>query len=199
MGRRINRRRKPKPGPLNIAARKAGLVLTVTRRDALVRELDTAIWLWFFEKDPLSIHLIVGAAYTCLCDLGKDDGKAPVAKTWVGATRFTTAYDWLRHAASDPNDVIDFPYRTNELMLWDALISFEKIFGGRSAYMMTFQAYFCLHLVPEKPKFREGADAFLPDELSVEEATSLGRLDFFVKLTEMFAAQIAFHSGSPPE
>lgn len=190
MGKKLDRRRKSKVGPENIAARKAGLVLTVTRRDALVRQLDTAILLWFLERDPLSIHLIVGAAYTCLCDLGKKTGKAPVAKELVGETRFTTVYDWLRHAASDPNDVVDFPYRANELMLWDTLISFEKIFSGRSPYMMTFQAYFCLHLVPENPKFRKGADAFLPNELSVEEAASLGRLDFFMKLTEMFAAQI---------
>ncbi len=57
--------------------------------------------------------------------------------------------------------------------------------------MRTFQAYFDLWLVPEKPQFREHADAFLPDGLSVEEASALERDRFFLKLTEMFAAEIA--------
>ena len=99
-------------------------------------------------------------------------------------------YDWLRHASSDPHDYVDFPPRLNEYLLWACSISFEKIFRGRSPYTSTFQAYFVLWLMPEMPKFREGADAFMPNGLSVEEASALERLDFFTKLTEMFGAEI---------
>ena len=62
MGRKVNRRRKPEPGPENVAVRKAGLVLTVKRRDALIRQLDTAIERSFTGRDVLSIHLIAMSA-----------------------------------------------------------------------------------------------------------------------------------------
>jgi hypothetical protein len=56
--------------------------------------------------------------------------------------------------------------------------------------MMTFQAFFVLWLMPEDPKYREAAGAFLPKGLSVEEAISLSRADFLDKLSDMFSAQI---------
>ena len=171
--------------------------MTVTRRDALVCELDTAIRLWFFEYDPLSIHLIVVAAHTCLDDLGKKDGKGPVARKQVGAAQLTTVYDWLRHASSDPHDVVDFPPLSNALLLWDAVISFRKIFGGSTASMRTYLAFFALRirptLKPPNPHLSEHSDAFLPEGVTVEDVGNLSRLEFFAKLTEMFAAEILRH------
>jgi hypothetical protein len=189
MGRRINRRRKKTVSGLSIAARKAGLVVTLRRRDALVRQLDTAIRMWFFGQDPIPVHLLVMPAYHVLFDLGRKNGNAPNIHEFVGDS-FDTGYDWLRDASSDPHDSIDFPSRVNDFLMWVCIISFEKIFGGRTVFMMAFQAAFVLWLVPEKPEFREGADAFLPDGISAEEAGSLRRLEFFDKLTEMFAVQI---------
>ena len=96
MGRKVNRRRKPKPGPENVAA----LILTVKRRDALIRQLDTAIELSFTGRDMLSIHLIAMSAQQCLCDLGFDS----TLKKEAGWTAFGLAYDWLRHASSDAGE-----------------------------------------------------------------------------------------------
>jgi hypothetical protein len=77
--------------------------------------------------------------------------------------------------------------------------------------MRTFLAYFVLH--PEhpdpeaaKPMF-ERAGEFMPEGITVEEAMKLGRIEFFTKLTEIFAVQYGvgnyaprtFHLGSPPE
>jgi len=145
--------------------------------------------MWFLEQDPVAIHLLVMPAYHVLCDLGGKTGNAPNIHEFAGDS-FDTGYDWLRHASSDPHDIIDFPPRVNDFLLWVDTISFEKIFGGTTPLMRTFQAYFVLWLMPEKPKFREGADAFMPNQLSVEEASTLGRLDFLVKLAKMFADQI---------
>jgi hypothetical protein len=146
--------------------------------------------MWFLERDPLSIHLIIMAAHQCLTDLGKKSRKAPVARDCVGDIQFATAYDWLRHASSDPNDLIDFPPMSNAYLLWDATISFQKIFGGSTAYMRTFHAYFVLWHLPGSPDFRERADAFLPEGVTIYEVFQLTRAEFFVKLTEMFAAGI---------
>jgi hypothetical protein len=69
MGRRLDKRRRKTVSALSLAARKAGLVITITRRDALVCQLDTAIRMWFLGQDPLAIHLLVMPAYHVLRDL----------------------------------------------------------------------------------------------------------------------------------
>lgn len=201
MGKKLDRRRQKTVSPISQAAREAGLVLSLTRRDALIHQLDTAIRMYFLEQDPISIHLLLMPAFQVLRDLAKGGEKAPELQSYGYST---TVYDWLRHASSDPRDTVDFPkYLINDSLLWVCSISFEKLFGGRTAYMSTFQAFFVL-FVADNPKFREGSDAFLPDGISVEEARALGRLDFFVKLTEMFSAEIKAanarraHSGEPP-
>ncbi len=189
MGRKFNRRRKKTVTRESVEARKAGLVITLRRRDALHRQLNIAIQMWFLGQDSVSIHLLVMPAYHVLCDLAGNTGNAPNIHEFVGDS-FDTGYDWLRHASNDPNDIIDFPPRVNDFLLWVCSISFQKIFGGTTPFMRAFQAYFVLWLAPENPKLREGANYFMPNGLSVEEAVSLTRSDFFVKLTEMFAAQI---------
>jgi hypothetical protein len=189
MKKKINRRRKKTVAPESLAAGKAERVIKLTRCDALVRQLDSAIRMWFLDHDPVPIHLLLLPAYDVLHDLGKKSGNAPDIES-IRPQDFRIAYDWLRHASSDLQDFIDFPLRTNEFLLWVCTSSFEKIFGPRTVFMMTFQAYFVLWLMPENPKFREGAKTFLPKVLSVEEAITFGRLEFFVKLNEMFAAQV---------
>jgi hypothetical protein len=166
------------------------MVISLNRRDVIIRELDSAIWLWFFNRDPVAIHLLAMPAYTCLEDLGRRSGRGPRIKMHVAERRFGLFYDYCRHASSDPNDLFDFAPRTNDYVLWEATISFEKIFGGLTAYMKAFQAYFVLWLVPEKPEARENASAFLPNGITVDEAVSLGKPQFFDKLTDMFAAEI---------
>jgi hypothetical protein len=56
--------------------------------------------------------------------------------------------------------------------------------------MKTFQAFFTLWLAPEEPKLKKNAGAFLPEGITVEEAERFNRLEFFAKITEMFAALI---------
>ena len=194
MGRKVDRRRKKHVPVANIEARKTGLVITVTRRDLLISQLDSAIRMWFFKQDPVPIHLLLMPAYHVLCDLGRRNDKGPDIGKHVKDV--DGGYDWMRHASSDPHDFIDFPPRTNEFLMWSCTISFEKLFGGRTAYMMAFQAFFVLWLVPEDPKFREGASASMPKGMTVEQASALGRLEFFDKLTEMFAADILRRSKS---
>ena len=193
MGKKSKRRILKPPGPENLAARAAGKVITVLRVDAIVRLLDTAILLWILEKDPLPIHLLLMAPYQCLDDMGKKAGKGPRLKTWVGEKHFTTAYDFLRHASSNPNSGIDFPPSANAPILFDAVTAFDRIFGNLTIYMRTFLAYFVLY--PEHPdpqaakRMLEHAGEFMPEGITVEEAMKLGRIEFFTKLSEMFAVQ----------
>jgi hypothetical protein len=130
---------------------------------------------------------------------------------WLGAQHFTTAYDFLRHASSNPNFGIDFPPSANAPILFDAVAAFDRIFGNQTIYMRTFWAYFVLH--PDHPdpdaakRMLEHAGEFMPEGVTVDEAMKLGRIEFFTKLSEIFAVPYAAgkyalwpsHSGNPPE
>src|SRR6266581_6136290 len=155
MGKNQKRRIIGGPGPENLAARATGKVVTVPRLHALARVMDTAIWLWFFEKDLLSIHLLIWASYRCLQDLGKKSEKGPRLETQIGDQQFAAAYDFLRHASSNPNVVIDFVPSINAPVLFDAVAAFNRIFGNLTLYMRAFRVYFALHpegLTPDSMK-----------------------------------------------
>jgi hypothetical protein len=142
MGKKGKRRVLRPPTPEVLAAIKAGKAIAVPRAHAIARLLDTAIWLWFFEKDPLPIHLLSVAAYNCLEDMGRETGKAPKFKSAVGAEQFNEAYDFLRHASSNPEAHNSFPPSANALILFDALHSFDRIFGKLTMYMHAFVPIF---------------------------------------------------------
>jgi hypothetical protein len=192
VGRKSNRRKLGPAKPEVVAAIKAGKVIAVSRPNAIARLLDTAIWLWFFEKDPLAIHLLTVAAYNCLDDMGRKLGKGPKFKQAVSPDHFSQAYDFLRHASSDASAHIAFPPSANPLILFDAIYSFEAIFGNLTMYARAFRAYFLIFGVPDyqpRKDLRERAADFLPEGVPIEQVESLGRLEFFAELTEMFAVQ----------
>ena len=136
------------------------------------------------------------AAHQCLCDLGSKSGKGPEARERLGKEPFTYAYDWLRHASTDSQDAIDFAPHRNRWVLWDAITSFEKIFGGSTAHMRAFHAFFYFEWSWNKPDARKDMAVFLPKGMTVDQLGSLSRLEAFAKLTEMFAAEIRRNTGT---
>jgi hypothetical protein len=195
------RKKLPYPSPKNLAARASGFAINENRRGTLIRLMDTAIYLWFFERDPFAIQLLVCASYMVLSDLGRKSGKGPVIEKDFGRFSMTAVYDFLRHAEPDMlYDSVDLVPAVNEWMLFDAITSFERLFNGRTVYMRTFDAYYAVHPREVHPKLREHAADFLPKGITVEEAARLGRVEFFMKLTDMFAAEIQAEGarGFPP-
>jgi hypothetical protein len=190
VSKKRKRRVLGKAGPESIAARKAGLVITTLRGNAIARLLDTAIRLRFEDRDPLSIHLLICAAYECLDALGKKTGKGPILKEFLGAEQFSVAYDFLRHSSSNQYVELDFSPSLNAPILFDAITSFDRIFGKLTLFMRTFRAYFAIQpndYVTESARSR--AQEFLPDDLAVQEVENLSRRAFFSKVTEIFAVQ----------
>lgn len=185
------RKKLAQPSPESLAARAAGFVINENRRGTLVRLMDTAINDWFFERDPFVIHLMVCASYFVLCDLGFNNGKGPRIARDMGRFNMEAVYDFLRHAEADMlNDSVDLVPTISQWMLFDAIESFERLFGGRTLYMRTFEAYYAVWPTTVHAELPKHAEPFLPEGISVEEAQRLGRLEFFAKITEMFAAQV---------
>jgi hypothetical protein len=173
-------RTKPKPlRPQSWTNKILRLFERVPRKAALARQLDTAISLWLSEKDALAVHLIVMAAYRCLCDL---HGKKVEESTKV--------YDWLRHSSKDRDDRIDFSEGDNPRLLMSAIMLFERIYGRSTPSMRAFEAWFFIRLLPSHFEARKYASEVLPQKgVSLADVVHLRRGEFFRKLSKRFLAE----------
>jgi hypothetical protein len=188
MGKKQKRRRvlQGRPEYPREVVKEVG-ILQIHRKEALIRQIDTAIWLWFMEQEPLSIHLIAMAAFNCLKDLGF----TPLPPEELPAIKLYTAYDFLRHSSKDPAEGLDFVPSMNESILFAVIVAFHEAFGGRTVYMQIFDAYYPIVLwrdIRNVPGAREFAEKLLPKGLTVEKAEALGRIGFFNKFAKIFAA-----------
>lgn len=91
--------------------------LTVSKMDAAMRQLDTAIRLWFEDADPVSIHTLVGAAYQIIHDTNKKRGGKDLLfdAEFIKDEHRKTVREFLRkdfmffkHADHDTHEVTEF-------------------------------------------------------------------------------------------
>lgn len=185
MGKKQQRRRRVYQPPTqeDLAAEAAGEAFRFSQMDTLTLILETAIWLWFHGRDPLSIHLLGSAAYRCLNDLS---GKVGILRSSVGHQQFTLVYDYLKHAWPNREETLLYRIGANRWLLFEAIGFFEAYFRRISPYMRTFHAYFIIVLVP-KPLTSEVLREFLPDNVNVEDVKGLERMAFFQKMAPLFA------------
>jgi hypothetical protein len=192
------RKRRAKLGPPAIyppGVREAVGILSVTRCEALIRVIDTAIWLWALEKDPLSIHLLVKSSYQCLRDLGAKHGGGPTLHAALPELQFNLVYDFLRHSSGSKSEGVNAVPSTNALLLYDAIESFEALFKQRTVHMKAFAVYFAFSFPRAYPRFQIPTSAFpevsshqLPKGLTAQDFISLDRRAFFDKAISAFRA-----------
>lgn len=190
-GRKSKPRRSPRIGrqPGNTEAEKEGRVIALSRKDVLIRELDMAIYLWFFDFDPVSVHLLVKPAQRCLDDIGHRRGVRPFLKELMEGEDDDQAYDFFRHASSDLRIHLDFAPEINQWIIWDSINAFAKIFGDRTVYMKCFSAYTAMHLASDTAKLVEVRELFFPDGVKIEDFRQVNRLEFFDKMLPLFAGR----------
>ncbi len=182
----FGRRKKVALTPKQAAARKAGIVTTISRESALQRLLETAASLWFVKADSLVIHLLVIASYKNLEVLGKERGKAPSVGEHAKGLDFMLGYDFIRHATSDPQELLDFPEAINDLTLFSCIDSFGLIYGRRTPIMRTCQAYFALTATPDDHQPCEPTE-FFPVGFNYSLCRALGRMEFFERMLPVFS------------
>jgi hypothetical protein len=170
-------RKTPKPlRPQSWTNKILHLFERVPRKAALARQLDTAVSLWFAEKDALAVHLIVMAAHRCLCDL---QGAKMEASTRV--------YDWLRHSSKDPDERIDFSEGDNPRLLMGAIMLFNRIYGRSTPSMRAFEAWFFLrHLPPHFEGWKYAREVLPQSGIALNDVPNLRRMEFFRKLSKAF-------------
>jgi hypothetical protein len=133
-------------------------IIKVTKMEVARRQIDTAIELYFLEKDPVSIHQLATAAYEVLSDLNKHRGGAPMLldfetidavvehghakRVWSLLRR---PKNFIKHADADPDDVLDFRPAADLITLWEASAKYRQMTGEESVQMAAIRGWFCCH------------------------------------------------------
>jgi hypothetical protein len=114
--------------------------LKLSKLDCARRQLELAIELYFVERDPVSIHTLVGATRQLLADINKHRGGKPLftesealkeivipGKEAELARLFVKAENFFKHADKDPEATIDFSPEINEILLWEASVKYREL------------------------------------------------------------------------
>jgi hypothetical protein len=83
--------------------------MSITKLDAVSRQMDAAISLYFDEGDEVSIHTLVGAAHNLLADLSSAANQKTVIQKYIRPEKIggfekaiRAPQNFLKHADRDP-------------------------------------------------------------------------------------------------
>jgi hypothetical protein len=153
----------------------------ITRQDAIERQLNTAIWLWFHEGDVVSIHTLACAALKLAHDVGKQRGKESMLISVLNkrdkklGKMAMIPQDFFKHARNDPNAVLNFNPGMTPYHIYDALVCYGEIYQDMSPHMKLFMIRFML----DNPEIFSGGAPALPKGFDVETVRRLNRTEFF--------------------
>jgi hypothetical protein len=129
----------------------------VSKLDAARRQLETAINLYFYERDAVSIHTLTAAAHNIVTDIAKKAGQGdtwretvqtmiqdlvPSDKRKTVRNKFREAENFFKHADRDPETFIEFNPGYSELLIWDCTISYRALTGEFPVFFQVFQLWF---------------------------------------------------------
>lgn len=174
-------------------------ILPVSKLDAARRQLETAVRLYFFHGDPISIHTLASAAAQILHDINKNQRRNPTMFRDVFLKHFlpeqrpvvrktlATAENFFKHADRDPQAVLNFRVAQTELVLLEAVEAYHRLTSELVPLLAVYYSWFMIEagkefvLPAEAEALRRKArhtfttasrQAFLSDALPI--ALSLG-------------------------
>jgi hypothetical protein len=164
-----------------------GFVL-ISRMEAAKGQLESAILLWFLEKDLASIHTLTVAAQELLHHTGKPHGKPSRLVSLIKQQSKT-----FQRQARQPQNFFKHPQKYKrlpysplaaELFMIDALAVYEDLGNHLTPLMRLFALRFALSY-PDVLPF--DLTAKIPVGLSVDEVAKLSRMEFLEEILPLLA------------
>lgn len=133
--------------------------MVINKLDAAQRQLESAIFLYFYDQDPVSIHTLTAASYNILRDICKKLGLPPVLikgllldyvreekkKDFIHL--LNEAENFFKHADQDHNGIIKFNPGQTELLLYDACSKYHEITHRIIPRLYLFQIWYMVNHV----------------------------------------------------
>ncbi|HUD60129.1 MAG TPA: hypothetical protein VMQ99_11575 [Acetobacteraceae bacterium] len=115
--------------------------IQVTKINAVHRQIDPAIRMWFADDDPVAIHTLVAAAHELLHTLFKRAGLAgllfdspSIKKEWRStvAKAIKAPATFFKHAQRDPDATLTFHPGVNETILLYCASALDRMNEAKS-------------------------------------------------------------------
>jgi hypothetical protein len=112
--------------------------MKITKLNAGISQLKEAIYLFFEQRDPISVHTIAGASSSLLFNLaeikrtespvrGNPNVKKDKKKIWI--SEINKAQNFFKHADHDPDSELEFNPWITEILIFEGCWLVEKITG----------------------------------------------------------------------
>jgi hypothetical protein len=177
-----------------IARREVPERIVVSKELAATWQLETAIALWFYYGDPVSIHTLAAAAQGILAGVAGKKYKLSHMKVWVKQfpkdiqNKLRDPQNFFKHASTDAKVARTYQPFIGDTIIADAVILHQDLFG-----LTPYLRAFTIRLSFERPTI------FSPDQLTKKvtqgiRISDLGNLDrpsfFRVVLGRLNAATV---------
>jgi len=124
------------------------MIVIITKLDAVKRQLETAITLWFQDADPVSIHTLVAAAREILVALNKGGEPMGVDKMTTDLSEkeelkktITKAQNFFKHGKKDPKTILHFNPENNRFYIIESVHKYREIAKENPTIMAAFILY----------------------------------------------------------
>jgi hypothetical protein len=179
--------------------------IPVTKLDAALRQLETAVILWFNSGDQISIHTLTAAAYQIIYDLNKHHKgpdmmpdskrvKPQYIKMWKQILKKPS--NFMKHADKDPNDTISFAPEATEYLLLEAIEYYSMFTQENRPILQCFLFWSALH---NPDVFFEEFIIKLANSIPIDKLMHLSKIDFFINALPLFTRQLVSSHISPNE
>ena len=184
--------------------------LRLTKLDCARRQIETAIVLFFEDKDYVSTHTLTAAAYEILRGLNFKAKGAPMMrdsdivhpdlrKKWKKA--HSEAENFFKHAIEDPNDIFHLDPTFTFMMLTECVQKYFELSNGSHELMRMFLLFAGLKL-PQmfQKEFIDKIGEFIPVQYRNGRVTKHQFTETLIKtgmIKRLTAGPVATH-GKPP-
>jgi hypothetical protein len=130
------------------------MTIQVTKMDAVHRQINAAIRMWFADDDPVAIHTLVAAAHEVLHTLFKRAGlvgllfDSPVIKDEFRSTiakGIKAPATFFKHAQKDPDSTLTFNPGMNDVILLYCSSALDRMNEAKSVEIVALGMWLWLH------------------------------------------------------
>jgi hypothetical protein len=174
---------------------------SITKLDAAQAQLDSAIWIWFTNDDPISVHTLAIAAHDCYHALGAHAGKPSFIATFMKAQsigfqkRAKLAQNFFKHGGKRLKGSVPLDTLTTDATLVDCCFC-HKDLGLRITPLIQL---FWFRALVEQPELLAVYEAGpFQEQIATQKLNRMSRqefLDKFLPIVEAFLADKANKSA----
>ena len=164
--------------------------LLVTKVSAAKSQLESAIWLWFNEGDPVSIHALAVAAHDCFNALVKHSArKESELQTWLDSQskgrqeRVRLAQNFFKHGRDKLTEKLQLYTIDSEVFMLDSANCYEMLHGKPTPLMRIYQTRF---LYEHPALITEDALPVFAKNVEVHQLADSSRKEFFDRVFPTF-------------